>query len=763
MYSLAPNPDCQEYLDSAYNKFQKSYLFGLHKVHDAHNSFFAFVAWEVIGMLLIVWHRQLLCSKGLWHKNEERLGDPFFTEQEKNRWNDKLQYLSIEEKRRNEIGQPMTKSEKREFLVGDYFSMENFLGTVPHEAKSYFYNVVPRDELHINEVKPGKDLYIWMFLVELLSAFYILVNYTKMASTSHGSVASSLTTNLFSGSMVLTLFIQLGFIIVDRIIFLYRSLTAKLFLLYITVCYWFVLMFFLWPVSSQTGFVDNAHTKFFFFLKCIYFILSGVQIHHGFLPVEVTSFGLSNQASIMRGYVYRLYRAIPFVFELKTLLDWMCIKSSLDLWESFKMEDIYAVLFIVQCDIIYRRRHPRGAPQPLFRKIFNGFALFLVLILVILGPLLLFSSANPVTTSNNVQSAQIRIDLIGTSGEYRLATISSIYSSDQVSDYEYLKMKRMRMIDENDKAADIQQINLVHYSDDLWSITPPSLEQLITSLNDPDEGAMKARFGYSFRRNGPVSFKSISGQVTVDLPLESQQPLAVALNATTDTDRVTIPALIPSYFRLPATSDPINISPDQKSDALLVLTNDPASPNNQWWEVRLSNESYSYLTYKTDNIAFFTVSNPIWENPLFGNGYGYSIIPMYSLIVLTVGQFARLAFSNQVQKILYEDLQDVDDLVKFCEGIYIARRNEDLDKEETLFRRLLKIYRTPSLLIALTRRKHDDDEGDDDDDVDQGDSGDDSSGDSSSGDYTSGYDSTTGVRKRRKRIPVAQDPWGIHD
>lgn len=39
---------------------------------------------------------------------------------------------------------------------------------------------------------------------------------------------------------------------------------------------------------------------------------------------------------------------IPFLSEARTLLDWICIKTSLSLYEWFKMEDIYSAMFILK-------------------------------------------------------------------------------------------------------------------------------------------------------------------------------------------------------------------------------------------------------------------------------------------------------------------------------------------------------------------------------------------------------------------------------
>lgn len=39
---------------------------------------------------------------------------------------------------------------------------------------------------------------------------------------------------------------------------------------------------------------------------------------------------------------------IPFLSEARTLLDWICIKTSLSLYEWFKMEDIYSDNFTIK-------------------------------------------------------------------------------------------------------------------------------------------------------------------------------------------------------------------------------------------------------------------------------------------------------------------------------------------------------------------------------------------------------------------------------
>ena len=101
--------------------------------------------------------------------------------------------------------------------------------------------------------------------------------------------------------------------------------------------------------------------------------------------------------------------------------------------------------------------------------------------------------------------------------------------------------------------------------------------------------------------------------------------------------------------------------------------------------------------------SFITTSDLVFQSEFFTSSY--SITAIYITVVLTVGSFLRSCLSSPLSKIMYEEFQYADDLMSLCDGIFIARRTGDLLKEEDLYRKLIRIYRSPSTLIALTRRK----------------------------------------------------------
>jgi hypothetical protein len=61
-------------------------------------------------------------------------------------------------------------------------------------------------------------------------------------------------------------------------------------------------------------------------------------------------------------------QAIPFVYELRALLDWSCTATTLSLFDWFKLEDINTSLYFVAVTRDGRERRRLGERQPRYLK-----------------------------------------------------------------------------------------------------------------------------------------------------------------------------------------------------------------------------------------------------------------------------------------------------------------------------------------------------------------------------------------------------------
>ena len=83
----------------------------------------------------------------------------------------------------------------------------------------------------------------------------------------------------------------------------------------------------------------------------------------------------------------------------------------------------------------------------------------------------------------------------------------------------------------------------------------------------------------------------------------------------------------------------------------------------------------------------------------------FGVIGLYSVFVYGIGRFLRLAVTNLRMRIMYEDLPTTRRLVALCQDVYIARAEGLLALEEELYGALLAVYRLPSMLYELSKKR----------------------------------------------------------
>ncbi|ETO24398.1 hypothetical protein RFI_12755, partial [Reticulomyxa filosa] len=164
----------------------------------------------------------------------------------------------------------------------------------------------------LSEIKPGRDLYFYMFVVELLQVFYLLFLYNFMAEPSGNA---SFNTSRFSGDMVLWLFIQVLFLVFDRVVYLIRSIPGKLILQIVSVIVYHWQVFIVWPRQKNQLFTDVPALVVFYLLKIVYWILSAIQIRYGYPTFDRTHSRMAKEHSNLYYIFFSVYASIPFILK----------------------------------------------------------------------------------------------------------------------------------------------------------------------------------------------------------------------------------------------------------------------------------------------------------------------------------------------------------------------------------------------------------------------------------------------------------------
>lgn len=78
---------------------------------------------------------------------------------------------------------------------------------------------------------------------------------------------------------------------------------------------------------------------------------------------------------------------------------------------------------------------------------------------------------------------------------------------------------------------------------------------------------------------------------------------------------------------------------------------------------------------------------------------------LYASVVLVIGKFVREFFSGISHTIMFEELPNVDRILKLCTDIFLVRETGELDLEEDMYSKLIFLYRSPETMIKWTREK----------------------------------------------------------
>lgn len=118
-----------------------------------------------------------------------------------------------------------------------------------------------------------------------------------------------------------------------------------------------------------------------------------------------------NYTSLIFVFSFCSFMLIPFLFELRALMDWIWTDTSMTLFDWLKMEDIFGNIFQLKCSRRMEAEYPqpRGErKRPIIKYLMGGGLLFII-IGIIWFPLVFFALGSTVGEPNTPYEVDLNL------------------------------------------------------------------------------------------------------------------------------------------------------------------------------------------------------------------------------------------------------------------------------------------------------------------------------------------------------------------
>ncbi|GAB1603264.1 hypothetical protein Ahia01_000607200 [Argonauta hians] len=566
------------------------------------------------------------------------------------------------------------------------------------------------------------DVYAPMFVCDFLAFLIVVFGYWAFGpiqGAADGDVTTYLEENRVPIPFLVMLVVQFMFIIIDRALFLRKFVHGKFIFQVALIIIVHIWLFFVLPAITNRLFVNNIPAMLWYFVKCIYFALSAHQIRSGY-PTRILGNFLTKKYSYLNLFLFKGFLVIPFLLELRALMDWMWTDTTLALGSWLQMEDIYANIFVLKCwrhaETTYPT--PRSIKRKNTIKYGVGGLLLLLIIFIIWFPLVLFSFANTVYVPNPPISCTVRISMGGYQPLFKMTVQKEDILPLTEQQYNTLsknfKNSKATSILNNLDPQDISVISVNGESTSLWGISPPSRRNLIADLANRKQMGIDLDISFTRSKRSPKSPATFGKQFQVPLEPTISTKLAGIINSTNATGQgVPIHNLFYPVLRLQnsgvvSVSEPLII----EDEPVLQLGFRSAPISNQsgavdWWYVEEMYKNMQYLPFQKKNSSVLTIItlNDRIAPPSFSFITGYGIVGLYVSFILLIARFLRMGTINMHPSIMYRELPFVDRILKLTLDIYLVREMHEFELEEDLYAKLIFLYRSPETMIRWTRFK----------------------------------------------------------
>uniref|UniRef100_A0A8C6L0J5 Piezo type mechanosensitive ion channel component 1 (Er blood group) n=1 Tax=Nothobranchius furzeri TaxID=105023 RepID=A0A8C6L0J5_NOTFU len=603
-------------------------------------------------------------------------------------------------------------------LIKLYFAICCFVssfGSIKSLAQGFFSNITQA------EYQASTDVYALMFLTDVIDFVIIIFGFWAFGKHSAAAdIASTLSEDQVPEAFLVMLLIQFSTMIIDRALYLRKAVLGKLIFQFTGLISVDILTNFIIVSLFFRMFNQNFVAQLWYFVKCIYFGLSAYQIRCGY-PTRILGNFLTKKYNHLNLFLFQGFRLVPFLVELRAVMDWVWTDTTLSLSDWMCVEDIYANIFIIKCSRETEKNYPqpKGQKKKKIVKYGMGGLIIFFLICIIWFPLLFISLVRSVV---GVVNHPIDVTVTVKLGGYEPLFTMSVQqqSIKPFTDAEFDQLTKtfgdnvaMQFITLYN-CEDIVTAMIEGSSGSVWRISPPSRQELIKELLE-SPADLTLRLAWNFQRDlgkgGTVehTFGKHSINLEPGNPVRANLASLLVGNLTE-----LVPGIFPNYIRAPNGAEAKPVSQLYKGQSALGVgiynyqyqCSSCSSGSQEWWNIAIAGCDPSAC-----DVLPMVIFNDKVSPPSLGFLAGYGIMGLYVSVVLVIGKFVRGFFSEISHSIMFEELPCVDRILKLCMDIFLVRETGELELEEELYSKLIFLYRSPETMIKWTRdiqtREHD--------------------------------------------------------
>lgn len=230
-------------------------------------------------------------------------------------------------------------------------------------------------------------------------------------------------------------------------------------------------------------FSSNNYLIAFYLLHLVYFFFCSLQIRSGLHDFKHRSI-LMQGDDLFYYIVFKVYKHIPFLYEIKMMIDWTFTATSLDLFQWIKLESVHDLLFLTHCFQKTYSGKVYGLKIMKLEKSYSGLTSFILLLLFLLGPIWLFSSLNPTNQNNNIQASALTLSIqsLHEHSRRKFTLYSSSYTenlrSPNQTDFRNVGFTRAS----NFPIQQMQFLTMSHTAENTWNFSTPTINSLLGIL-----------------------------------------------------------------------------------------------------------------------------------------------------------------------------------------------------------------------------------------------------------------------------------------